>query len=115
MPNMDPRTMRNLMAKMGIKTTELPARRVVIECDDKNIIVEEPQITMIDAQGAISFQIAGRITEAEHQISIEISDDDVKLVMEKSGKDQETARKALEESKGDIAEAILNLSEPGKA
>ena len=35
--------------------------------------------------------------------------DDVKLVMEQTGKSEKEARKALEETKGDIAEAIMKL------
>jgi nascent polypeptide-associated complex subunit alpha len=61
MPNMDPRTMRNLMAKMGIKSTEVPASRVVIESEGKNIVITSPQVTRIEAQGVSSFQISGEI------------------------------------------------------
>ena len=39
------------------------------------------------------------------------SDDDVKLVQEQTGADAEAARKALEETQGDMAEAIIRLKE----
>ncbi len=38
------------------------------------------------------------------------SEEDVKLVMEQAGVDEETARKALVEAEGDLAEAILKLT-----
>jgi nascent polypeptide-associated complex subunit alpha len=114
MPNIDPRAMRNIMSKMGIKSSELLARRVVIEGVGKDIIIEDPQVTVIEAQGVMSFQISGKIREIGHAApASEISDDDVKLVAEKSGKDEASARKALEESEGDIAAAILRLGGQG--
>jgi nascent polypeptide-associated complex subunit alpha len=109
MPNIDPRTLKSMMAKMGIKSSELNADKVIISCADKDIVITDPQVTMIEAQGTKSFQIAGTITENEKSVSIEISEDDVKMVMESSGASEEDARKALEDSNGDIAKAILEL------
>ena len=109
MPNIDPRTLKSMMAKMGIKSSELNADKVIISCADKDIVITDPQVTMIEAQGTKSFQIAGTITENEKSVSIEISEDDVKMVMESSGASEENARKALEDSDGDIAKAILEL------
>ncbi|OJI07715.1 MAG: hypothetical protein BK997_02285 [Candidatus Micrarchaeum sp. ARMAN-1] len=109
MPNIDPRTLKSMMAKMGIKSSELNADKVVISCADKDIVITDPQVTMIEAQGTKSFQIAGTITENEKSVSIEISEDDVKMVMESSGASEDDARKALEDSNGDIAKAILEL------
>ena len=40
-----------------------------------------------------------------------ISEEDIKLVMEQAGVDYDSAKKALEETKGDLAEAILKLQE----
>lgn len=112
MPNMDPRAMKNMLAKMGIRTQEVDALRVVIECGDKDIVVDSPQVTRIEAQGTVSFQVAGSVSETPKTIARpEITEEDIKLVMEKSGvKDEEEARAALEGAGGDIAEAILNLT-----
>ncbi|MCL4373286.1 MAG: nascent polypeptide-associated complex protein [Candidatus Marsarchaeota archaeon] len=110
MPNLDPRAMKNLMSKMGIKTTEMSASRVVIELDDKDIIIESPQVTAIDAQGVRTFQISGDISEVEKQTSVEITEDDINMVADKTGiADKERIKEALEKTKGDIAEAILLL------
>ena len=44
------------------------------------------------------------------KVKVSIEEEDVKLVMEKSGiSDEASAREALEESNGNIAEAILKL------
>ena len=57
-------------------------------------------------QGQESFQISGDVEEKTGAFS----EEDVKLVAEKTGKSEEEARSALEETE-DIAEAIMKLSE----
>lgn len=110
MPNMDPKAMKSMLAKMGIKTEDLNAVRVTIETVDKTIVIENPQITRISAQGSISFQVSGDVSETEKQIALEVTADDIKLVMDNSGvEDEERARQALLDAKGDIATAILTL------
>ncbi len=110
MPNVDPRTMKNLMTKMGIKSSDLSATKVTIECQDKDIVIEAPQVTRIEMQGAVSFQIAGTIIEKEKPIDVEITDDDIDTVKQATGiSDIDVIRAALKTSRGDIAKAILSL------
>ena len=110
MPNIDPRQLKRMMDSMGIKSTEIEAEKVVIQAKDRDIVIEDPQITAIDAQGSRSFQITGTVREVARIAAAEISEDDVKMVSEQSGiNDIEKARKALEESGGDIAGAIMRL------
>ena len=104
---LDPRKMQAMMKQLGMKQEEIDALRVVIECSDKNIVIEPANVQKIVMQGQESWQVTG---EAREESSEEgISEDDVKLVMEKSGKSEKEVRKALEETK-DIAEAIIELS-----
>jgi nascent polypeptide-associated complex subunit alpha len=111
MPNIDPRQLKQMMERMGIKSSEIKAGRVVIEGEEKDIVIDNPQVTRINAQGNVSFQISGDIREVEKALEkAEIGDDDVRMVMESSGVgDEAKARAALEETNGDIAEAILRL------
>ena len=114
MPNIDPRTLRNMMAKMGIKSTELQATSVTIECPDRQIVIENPQVTQIEAQGALSFQIAGDVSEKpkeELDSKPEVTDEDIELVSSKTGiSDRDRVREALEHNNGDIAATILELT-----
>lgn len=114
MPNMDPRALKRMMDSMGMKTTEIDADRVVIEGKDKNIIISQPKVTMVEMQGNKTFQILGEISETAKEFKVEISEDDIKMVREQTGiDDEEEIRKALESTKGDIAEAILLLKQKG--
>jgi nascent polypeptide-associated complex subunit alpha len=57
-------------------------------------------------QGQTSYQISGDEQEEEKST---FSDEDLQVVMEKTGASKEKAKKALEESNGDIASAIMEL------
>ncbi len=107
MPGIDPNKMKAIMKQMGIKQEEISANRVVIEKEDQNIIIENPQIIKINMQGNENFQISGDVKVESKEA---FNDGDVKLVMEKTGASEGDARKALENSEGDLSEAILNLS-----
>lgn len=109
----NPKQMQGMMKKMGISQEEISAERVIIEkTDGDKIIIENPSVTKIKMQGQESFQIAGDISEISgSEESNTISDDDVKTIMEKTGCDEETAKKTLEKNNGDLAETILELSE----
>jgi len=97
------------MKQMGISQDEIPTERVIIEKTDGNkIIIENPSVTKIKMQGQESFQIAGEVREESGEVGI--SQDDINTVVEKTGCTKETAKEALEKT-GDLAEAILELSE----
>ena len=108
MGKIDPKKMQGMMKQLGINQEEIDALRVVIEKSDGKIIIENPSVQKISMQGQISFQVSGEISEESAE---KFSDDDVKLVVEKTGEDEESVRQALEEANGDIAEAIIKLSE----
>lgn len=108
-PNIDPRQLKKVMDRMGIKSESIEASRVVIETADKDIVIENPEVVSINAQGNTSFQISGEIKEVD-KARVSIDEEDVKLVMEKAGiSDETSAREALERSNGNLAEAILKL------
>jgi nascent polypeptide-associated complex subunit alpha len=101
----DPRQMKRMMQQMGIKSDEIPVKRVIIEKEDEKIVIENPSVMCIEQGGIKSYQIAGGTTE----IVPNISDEDVKLVAEQTGANEIDAKVALIESNGDVAEAIIKL------
>ena len=102
---LDPRKMKAMMKQLGMEQEEIEADRVIIERPDGKIVIENPNVVKINMQGQESFQITGEAREEE----VGIKEADVKLVMEKTGKNERESKKALEESNGDIAEAIVSL------
>jgi nascent polypeptide-associated complex subunit alpha len=106
---MNSRQLSQMMRRFGINVTNLEnVEKVVIQTDSKEYIFEDAEVTVMDAKGQKTYQILGepRIVERKE----EIPQDDVKLVMGQTGKSEQEARRALEETKGDIAEAIMKLT-----
>lgn len=102
---MDPKKMKGMMNKLGIKTEDINASEVVIR-GEKEIIIKNPQVTVVDFQGQKSFQIVGEVIERERGIS----EEDVKLIVEKTGVSEKKAKEALDRNNGDIAKTILDLT-----
>jgi len=107
---MNPKQMSKMMKRLGINVKEIEnVKKVVIETDKQKYVFEKAEVTLMDAQGQKTYQIVGTPTIKTKKE--EIPEDDIKLVVEQTGCSNEEAKKALKESKGDIAEAILNLSD----
>lgn len=104
--NINPKQIQGMMKKMGIAQTEINAKRVIIECGDKSIIIEDPSVMRVVMQGQASYQISGVESEEENA---SFSGEDVKMVVEKTGKSKERVIEFLKENDGDIAKAILEL------
>lgn len=104
----DPKKMQAMMKQMGISQKEIPASKVTIEkTDGSKIVIENPSIMQVKMQGQESFQISGEIRE--EIAKVEISEEDIKAVIEKTGVSKKKALETLEKT-GDLAEAILELS-----
>jgi nascent polypeptide-associated complex subunit alpha len=102
-----------MMKQMGMHLEDVPnVKQVIIKTDEKEITIENPGVTVFDVQGQKVFQITGQ-TVAETAITVErktaVSGEDAQLVASQTGKTLEEARKALEETEGDLARAILLL------
>ena len=108
----NPREAKRMMQRMGMSMDSVAdVENVVIKTRSKEITIEAPEVAILEMQGQKIFQITGgKITEkaAERKPS-GIAEEDVKLVADQTGKSMEEARKALEESGGDLAKAILLL------
>jgi len=110
---MNPRQMRQLMKQMGIKMEELQADEVIIMAKDRIIRISEPEVSVISAQGQKSYQISGKESfEERAEKPVEIREEDIELVSQQAGVTKEKAREVLEKTKGDLAEAILQLQSP---
>jgi nascent polypeptide-associated complex subunit alpha len=117
MKRMNPREMKRMMQKMGMGMEELSGVfKVTLHMKGKNLIIPDPQITVMKVSGQTIYQVVGEATEEspeELETKIDISDDDAQLVSAQTGSSLEAARKALESTKGDLAQAIMLLSAKG--
>ena len=113
LPGMNPRKMQAMMKQLGIKQVDIPATEVIIKTEEKEIIISNPTVQRVNMMGQENFQISGEIQERELSSTPDISEEDVQTVMDQTNSDKETAQKAIEESEGDLAEAIISLTKTG--
>ena len=93
----------NMMKKMNLNLEEVAAKRVVIETENSKTIIKNPQIMIAKMMGKDVYQITGDV--------VNISEEDIKTVMLKTGKQKETVIDKLEELNNDLAKAIMELKE----
>jgi len=105
-PGMNKRAIEAAMKKMGVKQEEIDAKEVIIKLEDKELIIKNPNVSRVEMMGQETFQISGEIEEREIE---KYKEEDVKIVMEQANCSDKKAREALEESNGDIAEAIIKI------
>jgi len=115
---MNPREQRRMMQRMGMNMdTVEDVQQVVIRTNSKDIVIDEPQVAILQMQGQKIYQVIGgevseqapsqRPTPAAAKPTF--SEEDVRLVADQTGKSLEKAKEALEECQGDLAKAILLL------
>ncbi|MBI1969911.1 nascent polypeptide-associated complex protein [Candidatus Woesearchaeota archaeon] len=109
-PGMNPKDVQKAMKKLGIKQEEIPATEVVIKTPENEIVITSPQVLKVDMMGQETFQISGEIHVRERKAELDISEEDIKTVMEQANCSRKVAEQALQET-GDIAAAILKLQE----
>lgn len=104
------REMRRMMDKMGLDMNEIPnVQEVIIKTDKKEIIISKPSVTEMKMKDNTTFTVTADDYE-ERELEVQIfSDDDIQLVSQQAGVNEEKARSALEECEGDLARAILHL------
>lgn len=100
--------MAKMMKQMGVDMDELDADRVEVHIGDKKLVFKNPEISRIDAQGNEIFQLQGNYSEEEKSSEPEVEEEDIDLVVEKTGASREEAREALEDSE-EVADAIMKL------
>ena len=107
------------MKKMGMNMKELKGvEEVVIVLKDKELVIKDAEVSMMNAMGQKTYQVTGKAEErikgsgdsSASEEKAEISDDDIELVASQTGKSKSEAQKVLEETNGDLAEAIMRLS-----
>ncbi|MFH1328749.1 MAG: nascent polypeptide-associated complex protein [Candidatus Bathyarchaeota archaeon] len=102
---MNPKMLKQAMKKMGVKQEEIDAYEIIIKTRNGDYVIKDPQVMKVNMMGQESLQITGDMKKLEDEVKA----DDVKLVMEQAKCTEGEARKALEKSNGDIAQAILEL------
>lgn len=111
MMGLNPRDIEKAMRRMGIQQQEIDATEVIIKTPTKQLVIKNPHVAKVNAMGQESFQISGVVEERSIDVVPDITEDDIKTVMEQTGCDKTTAEVTLQKNKGDIAQTIIELKE----
>ena len=111
MPGMNSRQMKMAMKKMGIQQVEIEATEVIIKTPEFDLVIPNPSVSKVNMMGQDTYQVVGEALKQEKDTTPEISEEDVKTVMEQGKCSEEEAKKAITEAKGDLAQAILSLQD----
>lgn len=118
---MNPRQVKQAMKKLGIKTEELEnVVEVVIRTKDKQYLLKDVNIQIMEMQGQRTYQIVAEKEELQllsaavssktaEPAALKVPEEDVKLVMDQTGASREKAIEALIATDGQPAEAILKI------
>ena len=116
---MNPREQKRMMQRMGMNMDSVgDVKQVIIRTADKDIVIDEPEVAILQVQGQKMYQvIGGQVSEqAPSQRGATaaaakptFSEEDVQLVADQTGRSLEKAKEALQECGGDLAKAILLL------
>src|SRR3989344_2038970 len=100
-PGMNPKQMQQAMKKLGVQQEDIEAIAVIIRTKKEDIIIRNPSVQKVNMMGQMSYQVSG---EEEHRLieeEPEISEDDIRTVMEQADVSESEALNALKETKGD--------------
>jgi nascent polypeptide-associated complex subunit alpha len=105
------REMRRMLDKMGLEMKDLGSiEEVIIKTETKELYLIKPQVIEMKGKDSTIFQVvATNMEEKQRDIPV-FKEEDVILVMQQATVSKEKAIQALIDSKGDMAQAILNLT-----
>ena len=115
---MNSREQKRMMQRMGMNMDTVgDVQQVIIRTAEKDIVIDEPEVAILQVQGQKMYQIiGGQVSEqspSQRGSSVAeksaFSEEDVQLVADQTGKSLEKAKEALQEADGDLAKAILLL------
>lgn len=109
----NPRQMKAMMKRMGISQEDInDVEEIVIRTRTQEYVFHEAVVSVMTVQGQKTFQVIGEPEIRKRAVVPEkeaTPKEDITLVMEQTGVSEEEAKKALEETDGQPAEAILKI------
>ena len=104
------RDMRRMLDRMGLDMKDLGSvEEVIIRTDMKEIFLKKPQVVEMKGKDSTIFQVIATDIEETNRDVPSFKEEDIVLVMQQANVSKEKAIVALTDTKGDIAQAILNL------
>lgn len=103
--------MRRMLDKMGLEMKEMnEIEEVVIRTETRELYLIKPQVVEMKGKDSTIFQVVATDIEERQKEIPSFKEEDVVLVMQQASVSKDRAIQALTDSKGDLAQAIINLT-----
>ncbi len=108
--NINPRQMKAMMKKLGMNVEQIEdVQSIIIKTPKGDYIFDSADVQAMTMQGVTTYQIQGQPRFVEK--APDIPKEDVAMVASQASVSEEKARETLVATNGDIAEAIMKLSQ----
>jgi nascent polypeptide-associated complex subunit alpha len=105
------RDMRRMLDRMGLDMKDLGSvEEVIIKTDTKELFLKKPQVVEMKGKDSTIYQVIATEIEESNRDVPSFKEEDIILVMQQANVSKEKAIAALTDTKGDMAQAILNLT-----
>lgn len=105
------RRLDRMLEGMNVNAEEVPGvQEVVIRTERSELVIKKPVVTKVGMGDKTMYSVTGDEGEERELDAPLFSSDDIELVCQQSGAGRERASEALAETDGDIAQAIMRLS-----
>jgi nascent polypeptide-associated complex subunit alpha len=115
MPGMNAKQMKQMerkMKKMGMNVEDLHGvKEVIIRFEDKELRIPDAEVNVMKVMGQETYQVSGTAVEVGIEEELVIPEEDIEMVASQVQVPKEKAEEALIATNGDLAEAILKLSQ----
>jgi nascent polypeptide-associated complex subunit alpha len=101
-PNINPKQLEKMARQMGMQMETIDATEVIIKSPKGNIIIKNPQVSKVCMGSTETFQVMGEVVKEANLAS----EEDIELIVAKTGLSEEKAAELLKETKGDVVLAI---------
>lgn len=107
--NINPKQMKQAMKKMGISQDEIDAKKVIIKLGDRDLIIDNPEVSKVNMMGQETYQVIGEVREEMYDVAPSIDEEDIQTVIDQTGASKAEVIDVINEAEGDLARAIMIL------
>jgi nascent polypeptide-associated complex subunit alpha len=101
-PNINPKQLEKMARQMGMQMENIEATEVIIKSPSGNIIIKNPNVSRVCMGSTETFQVMGDVVREDSSKS----EEDIELIVAKTGLTKEKAEKLLKDADGDVVLAI---------
>ena len=102
---------KELKERYGKEYKRTSIRTYLFRLEDKELVIPNAEVSLMNVMGQETYQVTGKAHEVAIDEELVIPDEDIEMVANQANVSEDEAKAALEDTNGDLAEAILKLNQ----